>query len=138
MPSVHGGRLGAINRVRSCREGYNHSGSRGCGGRSEVSVEKPEVMKVSIFAWIIVGLIAGFLARAVLPGKEPGPGGILGDLLAGIVGAMVGGWVFRALGIGAVTGINLGSILIAFVGAIIFLLIWRAIAGHGHYGQRPT
>ena len=93
---------------------------------------------MSILAWIIVGLIAGFLARLVLPGREPGPGGILGDLIAGIVGALVGGWIFRALGMGGVTGVNLGSIIIAFIGAIIFLLVWRAIAGRGSYGHRPV
>lgn len=92
---------------------------------------------MSLLAWIVVGLIAGFLARLVLPGREPGPGGIVGDLIAGIVGALVGGWIFNALGVGAVTGINMGSILIAFVGAIIFLLIWRAIAGAGRHAPRP-
>ena len=93
---------------------------------------------MSILAWIIVGIIAGFLARAVLPGREPGPGGIFGDLIVGIVGAIVGGWIFRALGYAGVTGVNLGSILIAFLGAIIFLLIWRAIAGAGTHAPRPT
>ena len=90
---------------------------------------------MSIFAWIIVGLIAGYLARLVLPGEEPGPRGVVGDLIAGIVGALVGGWIFGTLGLGAVTGINIGSIIIAFVGAVIFLLIWRAIvrAGHAHH-----
>jgi uncharacterized membrane protein YeaQ/YmgE (transglycosylase-associated protein family) len=92
---------------------------------------------MSIFAWLIVGLIAGFLARLALPGREPGPGGIIGDLIAGIVGALIGGWIFRSLGIGDVTGVNIGSILVAFVGAIIFLLVWRAIAG-GRYGRRPV
>lgn len=88
---------------------------------------------MSIIAWLVVGLIAGFLARLALPGKEPGPGGILGDLLAGIVGALVGGWIFRVMGLGeGVTGINLGSIIIAFIGAVIFLLIWRAIAHRTH------
>jgi uncharacterized membrane protein YeaQ/YmgE (transglycosylase-associated protein family) len=78
---------------------------------------------------LIVGIIAGFLARLAIPGKEPGPGGIVGDLIAGVIGAIVGGWIFRALGIGGgVTGINIGSIITAFVGAVIFLLIWRAIA----------
>ncbi len=90
---------------------------------------------MSILAWIVVGLIAGFLARLVLPGQEPGPGGIIGDLIAGIVGAILGGWIFGALGMGGVTGINLGSIIIAFIGAVIFLLIWRAIAGP-RYGAR--
>ncbi len=89
---------------------------------------------MSIFAWIIVGLIAGFLARAVLPGPEPGPGGVIGDLLAGIVGALVGGWIFRGLHLGTLTGINFMSILIAFIGAIIFLLIWRALARAGRKG----
>lgn len=93
---------------------------------------------MSILAWIVVGLIAGFLARAILPGREPGPGGIVGDLIAGIVGALLGGWLFRALGMGGVTGVNIGSILIAFIGAVIFLLIWRAIAGSGRHSTRPT
>lgn len=93
---------------------------------------------MSIFAWIIVGLVAGFLARAVLPGEDPGPGGIFGDLLAGIVGALVGGWIFRSLGYAGVTGINAGSIIVAFIGAVVFLLIWRAIArGTRHVGHTP-
>lgn len=92
---------------------------------------------MSLLAWIVVGIIAGFLARAVLPGREPGPGGVWGDLLAGIVGAIVGGWIFRALGMSGVTGVNLGSILVAFVGALVFLMIWRAIARSGH-GTRTT
>ena len=84
---------------------------------------------MSIIAWLIVGIVAGFLARLAIPGKEPGPGGILGDLIAGVIGAIVGGWIFRALGIGGgVTGVNVGSIVVAFVGAVVFLLIWRAIA----------
>lgn len=93
---------------------------------------------MSIFAWIVVGIIAGFLARAVLPGKEPGPSGIWGDLLAGIVGAVVGGWILRAVGGVGVTGVNIGSILVAFLGAIVFLLIWRAIAKPGRHGTRTT
>ena len=93
---------------------------------------------MSILAWIVVGLIAGFLARLALPGEEPGPGGIVGDLIAGIIGALVGGWIFRAMGMGGVTGINIGSILVAFIGAIIFLVIWRAIAKPGHVGRRSV
>lgn len=93
---------------------------------------------MSILAWIVLGLIAGFLARLALPGPEPGPRGILGDLIAGVVGAVIGGWLFAAFGIGHITGINIGSIIIAFVGAVIFLLIWRAIVGHGHLGRRPV
>lgn len=84
--------------------------------------------QMSIIAWLIVGLIAGFLARLILPGREPGPGGFLGALLAGVVGALVGGFLFGLLGMGGVSGINLWSILVAFVGAVVFLLIWRALA----------
>ncbi len=94
---------------------------------------------MSILAWIIVGLIAGFLARLVLPGEEPGPRGVAGDLLAGTVGAVIGGIIFRLLGIGTLTGVNIGTIFIAFVGALIFLGIWRAIVKHGHTpGQTPV
>lgn len=93
---------------------------------------------MSILAWLIVGLIAGFLARLALPGREPGPGGIVGDLIVGIVGALIGGWIFGAFGMGGVTGINIGSIIVAFIGAVIFLLIWRAIAGQGRLGTRQA
>ncbi len=63
----------------------------------------------------------------VVPGE--GPGGILGDLIVGIVGALIGGWVFNAFGHMGATGINLWSILVAFVGAVILLLIVRAFTG---------
>jgi uncharacterized membrane protein YeaQ/YmgE (transglycosylase-associated protein family) len=82
---------------------------------------------VNIISWIIVGLIAGFLARAVLPSEQQRAGGCVGDLVSGIIGALVGGWLFGTFGWGGITGINPGSIIIAFIGAIIFLLVWRAI-----------
>lgn len=78
---------------------------------------------MSILAWIVVGIIAGFLAKAVVPGE--GPAGLLGDLVIGIVGALIGGWVFNAFGNPGVSGLNLWSILVAFVGAVILLLIIR-------------
>jgi uncharacterized membrane protein YeaQ/YmgE (transglycosylase-associated protein family) len=80
---------------------------------------------MGILAWIIVGLIAGFLAKSVVPGE--GPGGLIGDIIVGIVGALIGGWVFQAFGHFGVTGLNLWSILVAFVGAVILLLILRAL-----------
>ncbi len=82
---------------------------------------------MSILAWIVVGIIAGFLARMVIKGE--GPGGIFGDLLIGVVGAIIGGWLFRLFGHVGATGINLYSIVVAFVGAVILLLIIRAIGG---------
>ena len=82
---------------------------------------------MSIIAWIVVGLIAGFLARAVVPGE--GPGGILGDLIIGIVGAIIGGWLFNLFGHVGATGINIWSIIVAFIGSVILLWIVRAVRG---------
>jgi uncharacterized membrane protein YeaQ/YmgE (transglycosylase-associated protein family) len=82
---------------------------------------------VGILTWIIVGLIAGALGKLIMPGDDPG--GIIVTILLGIVGAFVGGFVFNLLGGAGVTGFNLGSILVATVGAIIVLAIYRAVAG---------
>jgi uncharacterized membrane protein YeaQ/YmgE (transglycosylase-associated protein family) len=80
-----------------------------------------------IIAWIVVGIIAGWLARMVVPGE--GPGGIIGDLIIGVIGALIGGWIFRAFGHPGVTGFNLWSILVAFVGGVVLLFIVRAVTG---------
>jgi uncharacterized membrane protein YeaQ/YmgE (transglycosylase-associated protein family) len=74
--------------------------------------------------WIIVGIIAGALAKAVVPGE--GPAGVLGDLIVGIVGAFLGGWLFQAL-LGHSYGGWIGSTLVAFVGAVVLLAILRAL-----------
>ena len=74
---------------------------------------------MGILSWIVLGLIAGWLAGMVMKG---GGYGILGDIVVGIVGALIGGFIASALGLGAVTGLNIGSIVIAFIGAVI--LIW--------------
>jgi len=78
---------------------------------------------MSILAWIVIGIIAGFLAKSVVPGE--GPGGLLGDLVVGIVGALLGGWLFTTFGSAGVTGFNLWSLLVAFVGGVVLLLIVR-------------
>jgi uncharacterized membrane protein YeaQ/YmgE (transglycosylase-associated protein family) len=80
-----------------------------------------------IIAWIVVGLIAGALAKLILPGDDPG--GIIVTILIGIVGAFVGGFVFSLFGGAGVSGFNIWSILVATVGAIILLLIYRLVAG---------
>ena len=82
---------------------------------------------MSIIAWIIVGIIAGWLAKMVVRGE--GPGGLLGDLVVGVIGALIGGWIFNRLGHTGVTGINFGSILVAFIGGVVLLLIIRAVTG---------
>ena len=78
-----------------------------------------------IIAWLIVGLIAGFLASRVMRG---GGYGIIGDIIVGIVGAFIGGFVASLLGFGGSAGI-VGSIVIAFIGACILIAILRAISG---------
>jgi uncharacterized membrane protein YeaQ/YmgE (transglycosylase-associated protein family) len=84
---------------------------------------------MGILTWIIVGLVAGALAKLILPGDDPG--GIIVTILIGIAGAIVGGLIASAIGLGGVDGFNIGSLLIAIGGAILLLLIYRMIAGRG-------
>lgn len=80
---------------------------------------------MSFLAWIILGLLAGFIASKLV--NKTGEGMIL-DILLGVVGAVVGGWLFQTFGMAGVTGLNLYSILVAVIGAVVFLLIYHAIA----------
>ena len=80
---------------------------------------------MGIIAWIIVGLIAGVLARFIMPGRDPG--GFIVTIVLGIVGALVGGFVWNLVGESEVTGVNLVSIAIATLGAIIVLAIYRRV-----------
>ena len=82
---------------------------------------------MSLLAWIVVGIVAGIIAKSAVPGE--GPGGILGDLIVGVVGAVVGGWLFNLFGHSGASGLNLYSILVAVVGAIVLLAIVRAVSG---------
>lgn len=81
-------------------------------------------MEYLIF-WIIVGIVAGVLAKMVVPGE--GPGGILGDLLVGVLGAFLGGWLFKTLLGHSYSGWG-GSTAVAFVGAVVLLIILRAVS----------
>ncbi len=83
-------------------------------------------MRMGILAWIVVGLIAGVLAKLIMPGDDPG--GIIVTILIGIVGAFVGGFVVNLLGGAGVSGFNIWSILVATLGAIILLAIYRLVA----------
>jgi uncharacterized membrane protein YeaQ/YmgE (transglycosylase-associated protein family) len=82
---------------------------------------------MGIISWIVLGLIAGALAKFVMPGKDPG--GIVITILIGVVGAFIGGWIGSLVGYGAVTGVNLGSILTAAVGAVLLLIGYRMVKG---------
>jgi uncharacterized membrane protein YeaQ/YmgE (transglycosylase-associated protein family) len=77
----------------------------------------------TLVVWLFVGLIAGWLASAVVGGGY----GIVGDIVVGIVGAFLGGWLFRALGVSAPGSGLVGTIVVAFVGAIVLLLLLRAL-----------
>jgi uncharacterized membrane protein YeaQ/YmgE (transglycosylase-associated protein family) len=80
----------------------------------------------NIIAWIIVGGVAGWLASIVM--KTNASQGLLIDIVVGIVGGFIGGFVLNALGVGgAVTGLNIASILVAFIGAVILLGILRLV-----------
>jgi uncharacterized membrane protein YeaQ/YmgE (transglycosylase-associated protein family) len=81
---------------------------------------------VGIVSLILVGLIAGVLAKIVMPG--PDPGGIILTIVIGIVGALIGGFIVDSLGGPRVSGLNLSSILVATLGAIILLVIYWLIA----------
>lgn len=83
---------------------------------------------MGIISWIIVGGLAGWLASIVMGSNQNQ--GLVMDIVLGIVGALVGGFILQALGLGGeVSGINIQSILTAFVGALIVLGIYRAVAG---------
>jgi len=85
---------------------------------------------MGILSWIIVGLIAGFLAGQVMRG---GGYGVIGDIIIGVIGGVLGGWIaFYFFDIGdTMSGINVVSILVAFAGAILLILILRMIGGRG-------
>ncbi len=80
---------------------------------------------MGILSWIVLGLIVGALAKMIMPGKDPG--GIIVTILLGIVGAFVGGFIASLLGLGTVTGFNIGSLIIATLGAILLLAVYRAM-----------
>ena len=81
---------------------------------------------MSIIAWLVVGLIAGWIGSLIVNRRGEG---FLGDILVGAVGAFVGGFLFHMFGHTGVTGINLYSILVAAVGAVVVLVIWHAVVG---------
>lgn len=82
---------------------------------------------MGIISWIVLGLIVGALAKWIMPGEDPG--GIIITIVIGIVGALIGGFLSSLVGLGTVTGLNLGSIIIALVGAIILLWLYRKVKG---------
>jgi uncharacterized membrane protein YeaQ/YmgE (transglycosylase-associated protein family) len=82
---------------------------------------------MGIIAWIVLGLIAGFIASLLV---NKGGEGWFGDVILGIVGAVVGGFIARLIGFQGVTGFNVWSMLIAVIGAVVVLCIYHAATRH--------
>lgn len=78
---------------------------------------------MGILSWIVLGLVAGALAKFILPGKDPG--GIFVTILIGIAGALVGGFIGSQLGFGSVSGFDLRSLLLAIGGSLVLLILYR-------------
>ncbi|MDZ4735110.1 MAG: GlsB/YeaQ/YmgE family stress response membrane protein [Rhodospirillaceae bacterium] len=83
---------------------------------------------MGILIWLLLGLIAGILAKFVMPGRDAG--GIIVTIAIGVIGAVIGGYLGTRFGIGSVTGINFESILVATGGAILLLILLRLIRRH--------
>lgn len=82
---------------------------------------------MGILSWIVFGLIAGAVAKFLHPGNDPG--GFLVTIIIGVLGAVVGGFIASALGLGTVDGFNLGSLGIAILGAVLLLFLYRKLRG---------
>ncbi|GGB39816.1 UPF0410 protein YeaQ [Oceanisphaera marina] len=80
---------------------------------------------MGILSWIIFGLIAGIIAKWLMPGRDGG--GFIMTILLGVAGAFVGGWIGTRLGFGVVTGFNLGSFFTAIIGALVLLFVYRLL-----------
>ena len=80
-------------------------------------------------AWIVLGLVAGVLAKIVMPGRDPG--GLIVTIVLGILGALVGGWIGTQLGFGRVSGFDLRSLAIAVGGAVLLLIVYRMMKRRG-------
>jgi len=82
---------------------------------------------MSIIAWIILGLLAGFIGSKIVNGTGEGMGL---DIVLGIVGALVGGFLFNVIGAVGVTGFNIWSLFVAVIGAVVVLAIYHALVRH--------
>ena len=79
---------------------------------------------MSFLIWIVFGLIAGFIASRLV--NKSGDGMVL-DIILGIVGAVIGGWLFNAFGMPGVTGFNVYSVVVAVIGAVVLLIVYHAL-----------
>jgi uncharacterized membrane protein YeaQ/YmgE (transglycosylase-associated protein family) len=80
-----------------------------------------------VLAWIVVGILGGFIGSMVVNRRGEG---MLGDLVLGVIGAVAGGWAFNRFGHSGVTGINLYSVLVSAAGSIVLLVLYHAVRGN--------
>ena len=83
-------------------------------------------MVMNFVSWIVLGLVAGFIGSKIVNRRGEG---VLLDIVLGIVGAVVGGWVFSMFGAHGVTGVNLYSLIVAVIGAVLVLVVYHAVRG---------
>jgi uncharacterized membrane protein YeaQ/YmgE (transglycosylase-associated protein family) len=79
----------------------------------------------TFFVWIVIGLIAGVIASNVM--GRPGRYGLLGDIVVGLIGAVLGGWIVGLLGLGSATSGIIGSLIVAILGAVLFIYLLRML-----------
>ena len=80
---------------------------------------------MGILSWILMGLVAGFLAKLIMPGRDPG--GLIITIVIGIAGGVLGGFIGAQFGLGSVSGFDLASLALAVAGAILLLVIYRMV-----------
>jgi len=86
---------------------------------------------MGLLAYVIVGAVAGFLAKMVMPGNRNEPSGLIGTIVLGIVGAVIGGWAWNMfLNRPGARGVDIGSIFVAFVGSLIVIGILRLVTNN--------
>ncbi len=82
---------------------------------------------MGLLSWIVFGLIAGAIAKFLMPGRDPG--GCIITIIIGVVGSVLGGWLATLFGFGGISGFDIRSFCIAILGSIILLILWRMISG---------
>src|ERR1017187_3684986 len=102
------------------------SGGEGAGASNNALFLQPRSLSMSVIGWIVLGLISGFIASKII--NKTGEGMII-DIVLGVVGAVVGGFLFNAVGATGVTGFNIWSMFVAVIGAVVVLVIKHALAG---------
>ena len=80
---------------------------------------------MGILTWILVGLVAGIVAKWIMPGRDPG--GLIVTILIGIAGGMIGGFIAAQLNLGSMTGFDIRSLIIAILGALLLLFVYRRL-----------